>query len=109
MYQMKAKVLNLHTNRTLFYALIAISIISAIMYVVGISKAIHNVAERQGFEHQLSAKTAQVSDLEFQYLSLKNNVDMKLALSLGFMQTDQAHYVSRSSSVAFVPSGLASR
>ena len=106
---MKAKVLNLHTNRALFYALIAVSVISSVVYVYGISKAVHNVAERQGLEKQLSARTAQVSDLEFQYLSLKNNVDMKLALSMGFVQTDEAHFVSRAGSKPYVGKEVATR
>jgi len=98
---MKAKVLNIHTNRALFYVLIAISIISTVVYVYGISKAVHNVAERQSLKKQLSTLTVQVSDLEFQYLSLKNNVDMNLALSLGFEQTEEAHFVSRAGSSGY--------
>lgn len=106
---MKAKVLNLHTNRSIFYALIAISIMSASVYVYGISKAVHNVAERQSLEKQLSSRTVQVSDLEFQYLSLKNNVDMELARSLGFRQTDEAHFVSRAGSKSYSGKEVARR
>jgi uncharacterized membrane protein len=106
---MKAKVLNLHTNRVLFYVLIAISIISTVVYIYGISRAVHNVAERQSLKKQLSTLTVQVSDLEFQYLSLKNNVDMNLALSLGFEQTDEAHFVSRVGSASYAGKEVARR
>jgi len=106
---MKAKVLTIHTNRTFFYALVVISIVSTALYAYGISRAIHNVAQRQGVEQQLSSRLAEVSDLEFQYLTLKNNVDMKLALSMGFLQTDKAHFVSRSTGVAYAGKEVAAR
>ncbi len=99
---MKTFALTIHTNRILFFMLITLSLCASVFYAYGITNAIHNVAERQNLERELSIHTAHVSDLEFQYLALKNTVDLKMAESLGFATADTAYYVSRRTSVAYI-------
>lgn len=106
---MKTLALSIHTNRTVVLTLATLALCSAVFYVYGISKAIHNVAERQSLEKELAVRTAHVSDLEFEYLALKNTVDINMAQSLGFAITDTAHYVTRQTSVAYAPSSQIAR
>lgn len=104
---MKTFALTIHTNRLVVLGLGGIALFSAIFYMYGISKTVHTVALRQELETELSARTASVSELEFEYLALKNTVDLDMAESLGFKTTETAHYVSRRTPVAYSGTTLA--
>ena len=104
---MKTFALSIHTNKHVILGLFFVAFASTVFYVYGISKAIHNVAERQNLEKELGIVAAQVSDLEFEYLALKNTVDINMAKSLGFSIADTTHYVNRHTGMAYAPSHIA--
>ncbi len=106
---MKTKVLEIHKNKLLFFGLAGLCVLSAILYVYGINRTVHNVAERQTIEQELSTRVVRVSDLEFEYMDLKNSVTLDRAIELGFRQTDKVTFVSRKNSVAFLPGTNTSR
>lgn len=105
---MKTALLTIHTNRTAILSLIGLSVFSIAYYVYAVNVTVRNVALRQEKESELSQLIASIGELEFQYIAIKNTVDMELARSLGFVPTEKQTFVSRQSSVAFA-GGASSR
>lgn len=99
---MKAHILNIHTHRIFFLAMIGVALLSIVFYIYAVNKTVRNVASRQAIEHELSLKVAHVSELEFEYIALKNNINDELAKSLGFHPVEKTIFVSRKTSVAFL-------
>lgn len=64
-------------------------------YVFFVGDMVFNVVERKALENEARALSAEVSELELAYLSLARGVDLELAYSLGFKDTE-ATYVKRS-------------
>ncbi len=68
----------------------------AVVYVVLLGAMVFNIVERKTTEVSARALSNQVSDLELQYLSLSNKIDLTLSHSLGFTET-KATYATRKS------------
>jgi hypothetical protein len=98
---MKAAILTIHTNKKAVASVIGIAVFSVAYYVYAVNVTVRNVALRQAQASELSNSIAQIGELEFEYINLKNNVDITLAHSLGFRPVEKAIFVSRDSSVAF--------
>ena len=80
------------------FLILVISIASLIiLYGYFVSYSIINVVLREEVEQELTRVTTRISDLEFQYLSKKNSINLALAHSLGFQNISQKQFVSRQS------------
>lgn len=90
-----------YNSKYAFIALLPVLIMGLITYMVCISYATVNVAERIELEKKLANVRAEVSHLEFQSIALGQDIDMETALALGFSETDSPHYVMRGQSGVF--------
>ena len=106
---MKSRVLSLHTHIELFWIMGFISLSCIAMYMYFIKETIHQVAERQVYEQELSERTAKIGELEFEYISLSNTIDLALAKELGFEESNPKAFVSQKSSVALANSSSLSQ
>ena len=57
-------------------------------YIVLVGMTVHNTFLRQTAEKQISSLTAELSEMEFSFLSIKAGINADLALSLGFVESD---------------------
>ncbi len=101
---MVEKVLELNREKTIFWSLLGILVLSAIFYIYCINVAVHNTVARQNYEAESSSLTLKIGSKEFEYISKRNNVTLALAHSIGFKDAKVVAYVSRNSdsSVAFL-------
>ncbi|OHA89089.1 MAG: hypothetical protein A2741_01685 [Candidatus Zambryskibacteria bacterium RIFCSPHIGHO2_01_FULL_43_27] len=106
---MKVKVINLHKNTRLFWLMAVVSICSIGLYIYSVNATVRAVAERQQIETELSERIARIGELEFEYIGLKNSVDLALASEMGFAMAQPTAYVSRNESVALASGGSFSR
>lgn len=59
----------------------------AFVYVLFLGNMVFNIVERKTLESNARVLSNEVGDLELQYLSLSNKIDLTLANSLGFKDT----------------------
>lgn len=60
----------------------------SVVYIALVGMTVHNTFLRQTDEKQISSLTAELSEMEFSYLSLKARINTDLAHSMGFVETD---------------------
>ena len=101
---MVEKVLQINKEKTIFWTLLGILLLSACFYMYFINSTIHNVVARQNLENEAGKLTFQIGNKEFQYITKRNSVNLQLAYSLGFKETEVKQYISRESGtkVAFL-------
>lgn len=92
---MTEKVLQLNTEKNIFWFLIGILLLCSVFYMYSINVTIRNVVARQNLENKISELTLSVGNDEFQYISLRNNVTLALAYSLGFKDVKEKTYISK--------------
>lgn len=85
-----------YDNRTrIFWILISALALLVCVQIVAIGATTKSVAERQTLEKQVLDLTARAGELEFNYITLRNKVDMNLAYERGYRETKDPVYVSR--------------
>ena len=83
------------SNQTFFWILIGLIGMLGLAYVYFVSSSIFNVVLRKEIERDIARTHVELSELEMQYLTLKDHINESLAFSLGFHSTDEKHYVER--------------
>ena len=101
---MVEKVLELNREKTIFWTLLGVLLLSVGFYVYFINTTVHNIVSRQNLENEVSKLTLTISNEEFQYITKSNAITLQLAYSLGFKDTLVKTYISRKSEneVAFL-------
>jgi hypothetical protein len=69
---------------TLFWSLLSVLILLVGAYGYMVNKTVWNAFNKDGAEEQIFALNSQLGDLEFQYMSLSNNISIEKAYELGF-------------------------
>ena len=102
---MVEKVLQLNREKTIFWTLFGVLLLSVGFYMYFINTTVHNIVIRQDLENEASKLTLTIGSEEFQYITLRNGVTLSLAYSLGFKDASVKTYISRKSdnTVAFLP------
>ncbi len=97
---MTEKVLQLQMNkeRTVFWSLLVILVLSAFLYIYCINATVHNVVSRQNLENEASQLTLKIGSEEFDYISRRNAITLQLAYSLGFHDANVKKYISEKAS-----------
>ncbi len=90
---MVEKVLQLHREKTIFWSLLGILVISAFFYMYFINTTVHNIVVRQNLESEASTLTLALGNQEFQYIKARNSVTLQLAYSLGFKDVREKSFV----------------
>lgn len=88
-----------HLHRRAVSALLGCLILLACLYVYFVSKSVLNVVMREEIEQDIAALSSTIGDLEFQYLSLQNSVDLSRAQEFGLVALDEKQFVARHSLV----------
>lgn len=69
---------------TLFWSLLSILILLVGVYGYMVNKTVWNAFNKDQAEEQIVALNSKLGDLEFQYMSLSNDVSIEKAYELGF-------------------------
>ena len=65
----------------------------ALLYVLFLGNMVFNIVERRVSETNARSLSNEVSNLESQYFSMSNKVDLKLAESMGFKEIQKSYAV----------------
>lgn len=68
----------------------------AFMYVYFLQNVITNIVERERIVKDTRILSTQVSELEAKYFQVKSSINMELANSKGFKNTEITSYISKS-------------
>lgn len=105
----KAKTISYDARARAFWILVIGSVLLIATYIVAIEMTVHNTVTREKLQNQSDTLATVVSQLEFQDIALKNNVDLNLAYAQGFKDVTAPVYISRAAAGSLsmnVPSGL---
>jgi hypothetical protein len=84
-------------RRRIFNVMIASGVLLALCYVLLLANMVWNIIARKSIETEIRALSTNVNSLELQYLAESNKVDLNLAHSLGFKETNLKGFSSRRS------------
>lgn len=102
------QVLSNNLNRMMRYKenIFTISLISLFFLISGYIFFVHsiivNTIEREKITKEIREKSTAVSYLESTYIAEKNKVNIELAHSKGFKDSEVASYISKKSLTAFI-------
>lgn len=94
----QAKVLSYDNRVRLFWTLVVLFVISLGLYVYGVNATVRNTVVRQELEVHVSNLSLAISEMEFSYISLKNNVNIDIAYARGYQDVSKPIYITRGSS-----------
>ncbi len=92
---MTEKVLQINNEKTIFWSILALLLLSFGFYMYFINATVHNVVARQNLEAEASNLTLTIGNQEFQYITSRNNVTLALAHSMGFKDVSEKTFISR--------------
>ncbi len=84
-------------RRGIFWSMVAMAVLLFGLYVYFINATVFNVITREKLEEHIADLTTNVSKIEFQNITLKNSVTLDKAATLGFAESNDTIFVSRSS------------
>lgn len=99
---MKAKIESFKDERVMVWTAVWFIVGLAVLYVYFMNQTVFNVAKRASLEQEMVARNSNISDLEFKSIALRNDIDIKLAYSLGYKDIKDPRYVSKTPSTALV-------
>ncbi len=62
----------------------------AVFYGYFVNRIVLDIVAREGFEKDIAVLNSKVGELEFKYISLKNEIDLDYAHSLGFIDVSNS-------------------
>lgn len=102
---MVEKVLYFNKERTIFWGLLGILVLSVGFYMYFINATVHNVVARQNLESESGTLTLAIGNQEFEYIKARNNITIQVAYAKGFKDVSQKTYISRNevTQVSYLP------
>ncbi len=94
MHTMSINIANNNLERQVLNIVLWFLVALAACYVFFLANMVFNIVERKSLEAEANTLSNQVQDLELQYLSVSNKVDLNLAKSMGFQET-KTKYATR--------------
>lgn len=94
----KTRTISYETRVRAFWLMLFVLLASVVVYMVAVRATIGNTIARSNLESTTNALVTQVGNMEFQYISLEDNISLQLAYSKGFENVTEPIYISRSSS-----------
>lgn len=91
------EVLQFHKEKLIVWALFCIIVFSLVSYMFFINMAVLNTVTLEETENSFATRNAEVSELEFSYISLKNSITLQYAYEKGFVEAKEVHFASRQS------------
>jgi len=107
-YARNVNIVNNDLQRNILRALLSSIGLLALCYVVIVGSMVFNIVERRALETNARALSNEVGDLELQYLSASNNVDLTFAESKGFKEPSVKKFSTRQAfgSISFAKNEL---
>jgi len=91
----QARIISYDNRARIFWFLISALVLLVCIQIVAVGATTKSVAERQTLEKQVQNLTAKAGELEFNYITLRNQVDISLAYEKGYKETKDPTYASR--------------
>jgi hypothetical protein len=85
-YTRSTSMVNSVINKRLFAIMVWCLIVLALCYALFLGNMVFNILERKTFEADARTISNEIGNLELQYLSASNKIDLALAESLGFKE-----------------------
>ncbi len=85
-------------TKMLFYILATILITIFGLYAYLVNRTIMNVVAREKTYREISTLSTSIGELEFKYMSIRNNITLELAYEKGFHDAVPSQFISRGSS-----------
>ena len=97
-----------HKEKIIFWTLFGILVISIAFYMYCISATVHNIVLREKLESQATQLALDISNKEFQYISMRNSITLDYAHTIGFKDVPQKTFLTKGadSVVSYLPKGL---
>lgn len=102
---MTEKILELNREKTIFWILSAILLLSVGFYMYSINATIRNIVLRERLEAESSQISLNVSNQEFKYITMHNSITLSLAYAHGFKDVSEKKFISQNHTdlVSFLP------
>ncbi|MCI5108347.1 MAG: hypothetical protein MRY49_00685 [Candidatus Pacebacteria bacterium] len=85
----------LHKEKIMFW-LLAITIVSSfIAYMFLVNSTVLNIVKREEVGNSLATLNTKVSELEFEYITLKNSIDIEYALDRGYVPAENITFAGK--------------
>lgn len=84
-------------EKTIFWGLLVILILSACFYMYLINTTVKNVVASQNLEAEATRINLSISNKEFQYIKSRNAITLNLAYSMGFKDVSAKTYLNEKS------------
>ncbi len=94
----QTKVLSYDNRARIFWALCAVLFCTLVLYIFGINSTVHNTVTRQNLESEVGNLTVAISEMEYSYIGLKNNVNIETAYARGYTDVTSPIFVTRGTS-----------
>jgi len=82
-------------ERKIFWFLSVFVITSIIFYGFLVNQTVINIVERENIQDEITMLNSEISGLEFDYIALKNEINLKYAYSVGFEDAKNVEFASR--------------
>jgi hypothetical protein len=99
---------NVSMRKNILRGIFAAAGVLAVCYVVILGSMVFNIVERKALEANARTIANDVSELELQYLNMSKSIDLSLATSKGFKETDTKKFATRKAlgSISFAKNDL---
>jgi hypothetical protein len=92
------KILSIDNRARMFWSLALVVVLSLGVYVYAVLATVHYTVLRERLALQGESLSERVSELEFEKIALKNDVNIEKALGYGFAEVKNPIYISRTES-----------
>lgn len=85
----------LHKEKILVWLLSISIVVSFVLYMFLVNGAVLNVVAREEIGNNVATLNAHVSELEFEYIALKNSISIQYAYDRGFEDVEEVTFAKR--------------
>ncbi len=96
------KALHVYRERIFWFLIVSILLVAG-SYAFLLQKAIENVVQREKISEEIDIVSTRVGDLEIEYISLKNGINLEVARGRGFRDAVVTSYIGKKSVTAMAP------
>jgi hypothetical protein len=102
---MTKAITHLSREKIVFWILAGILLLSVGFYMFCINSTVRNVVSREKLEADSSKLALEISNKEFQYISMRNAITFEYAETLGFKEVSQKTFLNKNSTktVSYLP------
>ncbi len=103
----QTKVLSYDNRVRIFWTLCLVLLCTFVLYIYGINSTVHNTVTRQNLETEVGNLTVAISEMEYSYINLKNNVNIEVAYARGYQDVTSPTFITRGTSRSLSYNNLA--